>query len=158
MNNIASIFIEKSINGQVINIHQIGIVFIKDNKFKFFCKYIKNEVKKSNNAIDLEEVTPMIEKILESKKVILKNDDNNDFSILNRTYLRYLKKPFSNVFYDVAKNSHFLGMKKSNLDFLSKKYGADFKNVKELPSSVFKAQKLFVIGTKMFNLGEINGK
>lgn len=153
MKDLASIFIEKSINGQRINVLQIGIVFIKDGKFKFFNKFIKNEVKNSNNSIELSEAIPMIEKILENRKVIIKNDDNNDFLILNRAYLKYLNKPFPNFVYDIAKNANFLGINKTNINFLAKTYDADFKNVKELPTSVFKAQKIFVIGTKMFNLG-----
>lgn len=153
MKDIASVFIEKSINGQRINVLQIGIVFVKDGKFKFFYKFVKNEVKNSNNSIDLSEVIQMVDKVLENKKVILKNDDNNDFLILNRSYSKYLNKPFNNLVYDVSKNAQFIGLKKTNLDFLSKTYGADFKNIKELPSSVFKAQKIFVIGTKMFDLG-----
>lgn len=153
MKDIASIFIEKSINGQRINILQIGIVFVKDGKFKFFYKFIKNEIKNANNAIELKDVMPLIDKVLENKKVILKNDDNNDFLILNQSYHKYLNKPFENFVYDIAKNAKFIGLKKTNLEFLSKTYETDFKNAKELPSSVFKAQKLFVIGSKMFDIG-----
>lgn len=153
MKDLASIFIEKSINGQRINVLQIGIVFIKDGKFKFFSKFIKNEIKNSNNSIELSEAMPLIEKILENKKVIIKNDDNNDFLVLNRAYEKYLNKPFTNFVYDISKNAQFIGLPKTNLDYLSKEYGAEFKNVKELPSSVFKAQKIFVIGSKMFDLG-----
>lgn len=153
MKDLASVFIEKSINGQRINVLQIGIVFIKDGKFKFFYKFVKNEIKNSNNALDLSEVIQMVDKVLENKKVILKNDDNNDFLILNRSYQKYLNKPYENFTYDICKNAQFNGLKKTNLEFLSQTYGADFKNVKELPTSVFKAQKLFVIGTKMFGLG-----
>lgn len=154
MKDLASIFIEKSINGKSINILQIGIVFIKDNKFKFFYKFIKNDIKNSNNAMDFSEAILLIDKVLEGKKVIIKNDDDKDFNILNNAYLQYLNKPFTNKIYDIARNAKFLGLQKTNIDFLSKTYDADFKNVKDLPCSVFKAQKIFVIGTKMFNLGD----
>ncbi|MDE5545749.1 MAG: hypothetical protein K2I76_03980 [Malacoplasma sp.] len=153
MNNFASIFIEKTVLGSKIHVLQIGVVFVKDNKFRYFYKYVKNDIKNSNNAIELSEVIKSLSKIIGDKKIILKNDDNNDFKVLNTMYTKYLNRPFTNFVYDVSKNSLFLGNKKSNLDFLCAKYDVNFKNDKGLPTSVFKAQKIFVIGTKMFKLG-----
>lgn len=152
MENLASIFIEKAVIGNNIHIFQIGAVFLKDSKFKYFCKFIKNEIKNSYNSIDLSEAVQMLDKLIQNKKLILKNDDNNDFLILNRCYQNYLNKPFNNEIYDIAKNSKFIGLTKTNLEFLSEYYDTNFKNIKELPVSVFKAQKIFIIGTKMFNL------
>ncbi len=157
MKDLASVFIEKSINGKQLNILQIGIVFIKDGKFKFFYKFINNDIKHSNNSIDMSEAIVMIDKILENKKVILKNNEDHDFRILNNAYMTYLNKPFINRVYDISKEANRQGIIRTNIDYLSRAFGADFKNVKELPVSVYRAQKLFVIGTKLFNLETING-
>ncbi|BAC43935.1 hypothetical protein D8X55_01770 [Malacoplasma penetrans] len=153
MNNLASVFIEKSILGTSVQILQIGVVFIKDNKFKYFYKYIKNDIKNSNSAIDWQDAVKLLDKIISDKKIILKNDDNNDFKILNNSYKKFLNKDFNNFFYDIAKNSEYLGYKKFNIDYLSSVYDVKFKNTKGLPTSVFKAQKIFAIGSKMFKLG-----
>lgn len=153
MNNIASIFIEKSILGTSVQILQVGIVFIRDNKFKYFYKYIKNDIKNSNSAIEWHDALKFIDKIIGDKKIILKNDDNNDFKILNNSYKKFLNKDFNNFVYDIAKNSQYLGHKKFNIDYLSSIYEVKFKNNKNLPTSVFKAQKVFAIGSKMFKLG-----
>ena len=101
----------------------------------------------------MDDAIKSLAKIISDRKVILKNDDNNDFKILNELYKKNLNKSFDNFVYDIAKNSLYLGYKKFNLDFLTSKYDVKFKNDKGLPTSVFKAQKVFVIGTKMFNLG-----
>lgn len=153
MNNFASIFIEKTVLGSRIHVLQIGVVFVKDNKFRYFYKYVENEIKNSNNATELPEVIKALSKIIGDKKIILKNDDNNDFKVLNAMYMKHLNKPFNNFVYDISKNALFLGNKKTNLDYLCTKYDVNFKNNKGLPTSVFKAQKIFVIGTKMFKLG-----
>lgn len=153
MNNLASIFIEKSILGQDVQILQVAAVFIKDHKFRYFYKYIKNDIKNSNNSIEFQDAIKSLSKIIGDRKIILKNDDNNDFKILNNAYKQFLNKSFDNFVYDIAKNSLYLGYKKFNLDFLTSLYDVKLKNDKGLPTSVFKAQKIFVIGTKMFNLG-----
>ncbi|MCF0217429.1 MAG: hypothetical protein HUJ42_00080 [Malacoplasma sp.] len=156
INNLASIFIEKTILPTRIEVFQIASVFIKDKKFRYFYKFVKNNLKHSNNAVEFSVAIKQLFKIVGDSKIILKNDDNNDFLILNESCLRFLNKNFDNFVYDISKNAEFLGFKKSNLEFLCSKYNISFKNDKGLPTSVFKAQKVFVIGAKMFNLGKDN--
>lgn len=152
MDSFVSLYLKKAIVNQEIVVMQIGVVFYKNKGFKYFHRYVANKNKKANNAIDVRKIINMLDGIIEDQKVILKNDNDFDFIYLNRAYLEFLNKPFTNQIYDVAKNAKFLNLKKTNFNALTNYYRIQIKNPDKLPNAVYNAQRLFLIGCEMFNL------
>lgn len=154
MKDIASVYIEKVILGKKEEIFQMSAVFNDGKKFKFITRYIMNPIRQAWNAVPEQEAFEAFRPILEGKKVILHNDCGIDLRILNRRWLQYFGQTFSNDIFDVSNKAKANGIKKTSVKSLCAHYGINIKNVKNLPSTVSKAQILFMVGVKMFNIGK----
>ena len=158
MKDLVALYIVKSIVGNNIIIQQISAVFWYKDKFKFLTRYIKNEIKKSWNAITLEEALKIFAPIIENKKIILKNDNGYDLGLLKKYYKDFFNKTFDNFVYDVSKTATELNFKKTSLEFLAKKYNTKISSNSNFPISVTRAQNLFLIAIKMFGLNSKQNK
>lgn len=148
--NLVSLFIDKSIIGKNYFIKQIAVVFPKNEKFKYLCKYIKNDYKQSFFAVSLNEALVAIYDVIKEKDVILYNDDGFDYSFLKLQYKKLLNIEFNNVVYDVSLAAKKNNIKKYNLINLSNIYNCNVKNKKNLPYSVVMAQNLYMVGYNIF--------
>lgn len=154
MKDVASVYIEKALLGKKEEILQMSAVFNDGKKFKFITRYVMNSIRQSWDAVSEKETFEAFKPILENRKVILHNDCGTDLKILNRRWLDFFNQVFNNDIYDVSYKAKADGLKKTGLKNLCIHYGVSIKNTKNFPSTVTKAQNLFMIGVKMFNIGK----
>lgn len=152
MKDYVSMFILKTVLKNKIEVQQVSIVFIHNGSFKFMNRFIKNGIKKSWDAVEINEAFLDFKKILDNKTIIIKNDDNVDFDILKYVYEKKLNVPFENKIIDISKEAKQKGHKLTNLNSLLKEYEINIKNSRGLPVSVFKAQNLFLLASKMLGI------
>lgn len=151
MKDLVSLYMVKSIMGNNIVIQQISAVFWYKNKFKFLTRYVKNDIKESWSAVPLREALKAFHPILENKKIILKNDNGLDVTILKKYYLEFFGEEFNNYIYDVSRGAKELHFKKTSLEHLINEYKTKISN-ENFPVSVTRAQNLFLVAVKMFGL------
>lgn len=154
MKDVASVYIEKALLGKKEEILQMSAVFNDGKKFKFITRYITNSIRQSWDAVSEKEAFEAFKPILENRKIILHNDCGTDLKILNRRWLDFFNQTFNNYIYDVSYKAKANGLKKTSIRNLCAYYGVNIKNTKNFPSTVTRAQNLFMIGVKMFNIGK----
>lgn len=152
MKDCVAIYIVKTVLKSKIEIQQVAVVFLHNNKFKFVNKYVKNNIKQSWEAQTIHEAFEEIYKIIGDKKIIIKNDDGIDLHLLKTIYEQKMGLQFNNQILDISKKAEELGIAKPNFKNLVSKYKIKLKNTRGLPVAVFKAQNLFLLAVKMFGL------
>lgn len=149
---IVAIYISKSILKKKIYIKQIAIVFIKNGKFKYLIKYIKNGFHDAKNSVDIKDALLIIYEKIKNKEIILFNVNGDDYLFLKEQFKIKLNINFSNIVYDVSMLAQKLGIKKFNLINLAHINKCYISNSTSLPKSVNLAQNLYMVGIKLFLL------
>lgn len=149
---VVAIYICKSILKKQVFIKQIAIVFIKNGKFKYLIKYIKNGFNDAKNSVDIKDALLTIYEKIKNKEIILFNVNGDDHSFLKDKLKTELNINFLNVVYDVSMLAQKLGIQKFNLINLAHINKCYVSNSSGLPKSVNLAQNLYMVGIKLFLL------